>query len=208
MKSKKMNLVVVFFTMLLAILFIPKNAKATELNPNLYLGIQEFRQNTTPENMAYGINNPDRNGDPSNIVGAKIWKIVRYGSSSTTDTNYDDTTSYYCVKAGVGFTNTGDKATYDVSYNFKTERDAILTRNDPNLTSIVNTTNGTYYNLMALADLLYIPGQSSEQDKADLIAQAQSANVGYTVTLTDDDIDAVQQAAIWYFTNYDPSVDS
>lgn len=206
MKSKKMNFVVAFFAILLAALFIPKDVKAAELSPNLYLGIQEFRQNTTPENMAYGIKNPDRNGDSSNIVGAKIWKIVRYNSSSSTDTNYDDTTSYYCVKAGVGFANTGDKATYDVSYNFKTERDAILARNDDNLTSIVNTTNGTYYKIMALADLLYIPGQSSDADKAELLSHTQSPDVVYTVGLTDDDIDAVQQAAIWYFTNYDDAV--
>ena len=206
MKSKKMNFVVAFFAILLVTVFIPKDAKATELSPNLYLGIQEFRQNTTPENMAYGIKNPDRNGDLSNIVGAKIWKIVRYNSSSSTDTNYDDTTNYYCVKAGVGFANTGDKATYDVSYNFKTERDAILARNDANLTSIVNTTNGTYYKIMALADLLYIPGQSSDSDKAELLSHTQSPDVVYTVGLTDDDIDAVQQAAIWYFTNYDDAV--
>ena len=205
MKSKKMSFMVAFFAILLVAIFIPKNAKATELSPNLYLGIQEFRQNTTPENMAYGIKNPDRNGDSSNIVGAKIWKLVKYNSSSSTDTNYDDTTSYYCVKAGVGFANTGDKATYDVSYNFKTERDAILARNDENLTSIVNTSNGTYYKIMALADLLYIPGQSSEQDKAELLSHVQGSNGAYTVGLTDDDIDAVQQAAIWYFTNYDDS---
>ena len=206
MKSKKINFIVVFFAIILVSLFVPKDVKAAELTPNLYLGIQEFRQNTTPENMAYGIKNPDRNGDASNIVGAKIWKIVSYNSSSQTDTNYDDTTNYYCVKAGVGFANTGDKATYDVSYNFKTERDAILAKNDANLTSIVNTTNKTYYYIMALADLLYIPGQSSDQEKAELLTHTQTENVVYSVGLTDDDIDAVQQAAIWYFTNYDDAI--
>ena len=33
--------------------------------------------------------------------------------------------------------------------------------------------------------------------------QAGINSEDYTVDLTDDDIEAVQQAAIWYFTNHD-----
>ncbi len=199
MKSKKINLIIAFCIIILTALFIPKNVEATNLNPNLFLGVQEFRQNTVPTNMAYGINNPDRNGTVDDIVGAKIWKIVKF--NSLTDSTYDDKTTYYCVKAGVGFANTGDKATYDVSYDFKKERNLILQRNDPHLNSIVNTENGVYYKIMAISDLLYIPGVSSEQEKQELLSHIPDD--GYTVTLTDSDIDAIQQAAIWYFTNYD-----
>ena len=45
MKSKKINFIVVFFAIILVSLFVPKDVKEAELTPNLYLGIQEFRQN-------------------------------------------------------------------------------------------------------------------------------------------------------------------
>ena len=199
MKSKKISYLILFLAILFIAIFMPVNVKAKALNPNLILGVQEFRQNTVPANMAYGINDPDRNGTLDDMVGAKIWKLVKFNSLG--DSTYDDKTAFYCVKAGVGFANTGDKATYDVSYDFKKERDAILQRSDPHLTSIVNTENDVYYNLMAIADLLYIPGVSSEQEKQELLSHV--INEEYTAFLTDSDIDAVQQAAIWYFTNYD-----
>lgn len=181
---------------------IPNNSKAATLQPPIYLGIQEYRTNTDPENMAYGIGNPDRNGSTTDtIVGAKIWDIVKYNSLD--DNQYDNTINYYCVKAGVGFRNTGDKATYNVSYDFKKDRDEILSSNNKYLKSIVNTDNNTYYNIMALADLMYLPGVSTQQEKEALIKASGILSEEYPVQIKDSDIEAIQQAALWYFTNYD-----
>ena len=70
---------------------------------------------------------------------------------------------------------------------------------------MVSTDN--YYGIIALADLMYIPESSSTQEKTELVNAALKANnidpQNYNTSLTDEDIDAVQQAALWYFTNYD-----
>ena len=151
---------IVISIILFSLLFIGNKSKAADENLPLYLGIQEYRTNTDPKNMAYGIGNPDRNGsEVADIKGAKIWDIVKYNSMS--DNNYDNTVNYYCVKAGIGFRNTGDKATYNVAYDFKEDRNTMLglNNNDP-VKSIVQ--DEAYYKILALADLMYIPGESEE----------------------------------------------
>ncbi len=54
---------------------------------------------------------------------------------------------------------------------------------------------------------MYIPEKSTAQEKTELINAALKANninpANYNTSLTDEDVDAVQQAALWYFTNYD-----
>ena len=195
---------IVISIILFSLLFIGNKSKAADENLPLYLGIQEYRTNTDPKNMAYGIGNPDRNGsEVADIKGAKIWDIVKYNSMS--DNNYDNTVNYYCVKAGIGFRNTGDKATYNVAYDFKEDRNTMLglNNNEP-VKSIVQ--DEAYYKILALADLMYIPGESEESYKMELITNALRAGSmmeDYSVYLTDVDVEAVQQAAIWYFTNYD-----
>ena len=192
------------FIILIFSLMIPTKvkAKATTLTKPLYLGIQEYRTNSDPINMAYGIGNPDNNGSTTeSMVGAKIWDIVEYSSLSSSQ--YDNTKNYYCVKAGVGFRNTGDKATYDVSYDLKEDRDEILQSNNKYLKSIVSLDQDTYYNILGLADLLYIPGVSDEGYKDELIQNSGILQEEYPVEIKDSDLEAIQQAAIWYFTNYD-----
>ena len=205
MNVKKTSFLSAFAILFLSLIFFfNTNSKAATVNPPIYLGIQEYRTNTDPTNMAYGIGNPDRNGsEVADIKGAKIWDIVQYSSES--DTNYDNTVNYYCVKAGVGFRNTGDKATYNIAYDFKKDRSTMagLTNNEP-VSSIVQ--DEVYYKILALTDLMYIPGESEETEKMELITNALRAGSmmeDYSVYLTDVDLEAVQQAALWYFTNYD-----
>ncbi len=210
MRSKKLSFgIFIAIVILFGILFFPNKVNAeSDLNPNYYLGINEFREGTTPENMAYGINNPDRNGSTEDsIIGAKIWKIVKYNSNNESDNVYDDTISFYCVKAGVGFSDTTKRAAYNKSYDLVKDRTAIYNTNNSTLQSIVTAANDNYYGIIALADLMYVPESSNSQDKINLLNAAYSS-VGvnasaYPVPLTDDDIDAVQQAALWYFTNND-----
>ena len=192
----------VVFLMLMFSLLIPTKVRAVTLQKPLVLGIQEYRTNSEPVNMAYGIGNPDNNGSTTDsIVGAKIWDIVEYNSMA--DTQYDNTKNYYCVKAGVGFRDTGDKAIYDVSYDLKKDRDEILQANNKYLTSLVTMDNDAYYNILGLADLMYIPGVSSEEEKDKLIQDAGILQEEYPVEIKDSDLEAIQQAALWYFTNYD-----
>ena len=219
MKSKNLKLSIVLFAIsLFAIFCIPNFSKAsTQLNPNWYIGINEYRSNTTPANMGYSIKKP--NNHLTIDQGYKIWEIVKYNSNNESDTNYSTNLTLYCVKAGVGFrelstdTTTGEskpaikRATYTTSYNLikdKAELEGLKDRNKT-LYSLVSTDN--YYGIIALADLMYIPESSSAQEKTELVNAALKANnidpQNYNTSLTDEDIDAVQQAALWYFTNYD-----
>ena len=200
MNKKRITLLIVSIVFAIILMVIPnKVSAATTLTTPIYFGIQEFRSGTTPENMAYAINNPYDNGSTTDsIVGAKIWQIVKYNSK--TDANYT-TGNYYCVRAGVGFVNTGDIAEYNISYDFKTEKTAIASSGNTVLQSIVN--NGYYNNLLALADLLYLNGVSTDTERTALLEAAGIYEENYTAFLTDSDIEAVQQAAIWYYSNHD-----
>lgn len=212
MKSmKKITLLILSFIFAIAFMAIPNTVSAaTPLTPSLYFGIQEYRSGTTPANMGYAINNPDANGETTaSIRGTKIWQIVKYNSSS--DTNYV-TGNYYCIRSGVGFSDTNKKAEYNISYDFKTEKNAISSSGNTVLYNIVN--NGYYNNILALSDLFYLNGVSTNDDKKALLDAAgiyttdyyPEDNADYTVTLTDSDIEAVQQAALWYYSNHDDTL--
>ena len=210
MKLKKMLYVVAFLFFMSLMFFMTGEVKAGELSSPMYFGIQEYRTDSDPQGMAYGINNPNKNGSTTDtITGAKIWDVVRYNSSS--DSNYDNSIDYYCVRAGVGYRNTGDKATYDYTYDFKADRKSML---PPEEGSNVGSTNKylnyiasdeVYYKILAMTDLMYIENVSTEQEKTELInAALTAAHIDveeFPVGLTDSDIEAVQQAAIWYYTN-------
>lgn len=200
MNKKKITLLVVSIVFAIILMVIPNKASAaTMLTTPVYFGIQEFRNGTIPENLAYAINNPYDNGATiDSIVGAKIWQIVKYNSK--TDSNFN-TGNYYCVRAGVGFSDTNKKAEYNISYDFKTEKAVIASSGNTVLQSIVN--NGYYNNLLALADLLYLNGVSTETEKTALLEAAGIYEEEYTAHITDSDIEAVQQAAIWYYSNHD-----
>ena len=218
MKSKKLKLSILLFAIsIFAILFMPHSVEAsTKLNPNWYIGINEYRSNTTPANMGYSIKKP--NNHLTIDQGNKIWEIVKYNSNNESDTNYSTDLTLYCVKAGVGFRElstdqtTGSskpaikRATYTTAYNLLRDKAELLSLKDTNKTlySLVSTDN--YYGILALADLMYIPEKSTAQEKTELINAALKANninpANYNTSLTDEDVDAVQQAALWYFTNY------
>ena len=202
MKKKSILVAAICLTISIVLMILPTNSKAADLVTPLYFGVQEFRSGTTPNNMAYGINNPYANGSTTeSIVGTKIWQIVKYNTNSVGNFT---TGNYYCVRAGVGFRDVTDIATYNKSYDLKTEKDAILASGNPVLQSIVN--NGYFNNLLALTDLLYLNGESTEQERTALLNAAGIYADDYTAQLTDSDIEAVQQAAIWYFSNHDDAI--
>ena len=63
------------------------------------------------------------------------------------------------------------------------------------------TTVSKYDALLALSDLLYLVGDS-EEDKKAYLERAKIYEDQWDTVLTTDDISSVQQAAMWYFTNY------
>ena len=207
MKVKKSILAIAIILFGLIIFGSQNVSKAsTEVNPPLYMGVQEYRTDTDPANMAYGIGNPDRNGsDNASMVGKKIWDLVQYDSAD--GVSFDNTKNYYCIKAGVGFRNIDERATYNIAYDFIKDRNEIANSNNDAIKGLVSDQNDIYYKILAMIDLMYIPGESTEQEKTELINNALTAaglkTNPYTVEITDTDLEAVQQAALWYFTEQD-----
>ena len=207
MKTKKILLVVSLIVSTFIIAIIQNEVFATDATTPLYLGITELRTNSEP-NMGYAIGDPNTNQETGRA--AKIWNILEYtGEGDNASLKADGHKNIYCVKAGVGFSDTKKRETYNVFYDMKTEREKIKQQNDV-LKSIVEgtikvdeTTSVSKYDaLLALGDMLYLTGESSESDKTALLEAAVINADNWEFSLTDDDIGAIQQVAIWYFTNY------
>ena len=203
MSKKKITLTIMSIVIAILVMIIPNIAKAsTTLTTPLYFGINEFRDGTTPDKMGYAIFNPYANGaTEDSIVGTKIWQIVKYDSKTSTNMI---TGNYYCVRAGVGFSDINKRAEYTITYDLKTEKDKIEKSGNTVLNKIV--TNGQYNNLLALTDLVYLKGVSTDSEKTALLNAAGIHAEDYDNLITNSDIEAVQQAAFWYYTNHDDSL--
>ena len=214
MNRKSLLLSGIILIVLILVSLLPTKVVATQANTPLYLGVTEIRTNDTP-NMGYAIGDPNTNGTEG--YGAKIWNIQEHtGPGDNDPVKADGNKNIYCVKSGVGFSDTHKSATYNIFYNMKTERNDIGT-NVPPMTSVVNGeitneygTVNTYDALLALADMMYLI--DDENDEAEKEAYLEAAGIEtdpqyVSAILTRDDIAAVQQAAIWYFTNYDDEVE-
>ena len=209
MNRKNLLLSGIVLMILILVSILPTSVNAAQATTPLYLGITELRKNDTP-NMGYAIGNPNDNQTSGNA--AKIWNILEYtGPNDSDPEKANGNKNIYCVKSGVGFSDTNKRATYNLFFDMKTERDNIAALNDT-LRSIVEGTvpradgSGTvskYDALLALSDMLYlIENPVDEQAKAAYLESAGIESQAWDYPLTNDDIAAVQQAAIWYFTNY------
>ena len=193
---KKNNIMIgvfVFIFIFISNLFLEKVEAKEILNPEVYFGIVELRES----GMGYAMGNPSTGAE-------RIWNIVQY--SDTSFTNFEEA-NVYCIKADTGFSNATKTDIYDVTYNMKTEKDAIAKQNNI-LKGLIE--DGQYDNLLALGDLLYVPGVSTQSEKEQLLEKSGVMDILRNEYLedmeefyiTDDEIEAVQQAAVWYFTNY------
>ena len=213
MNRKNLLLSGIVLVVLLLVSLLPTVVNAADDGTKLYLGITELRTNDMPH-MGYAIGDPNTNGPEG--LGAKIWNIQEHeGPNEGDPVKADGNKNIYCVKAGVGFSNTHRTATYNIFYDMKTERNTIAT-NVPPMASVVNGTIETdsgsvnaYDALLALSDMLYLIDDDNNQAEKEAYLEAAGIQTDpqyVSAVLTRDDIAAVQQAAIWYFTNYDEMV--
>ena len=120
MKIKK-YLLGIIVAILCTFILAQNMSYAKSISP-IYLGVTEIRTLSTP-NIGYAIGDPKSNGsDPATARAAKIWNIVKYTTESSNDPTEGN---YYCVKAGVGFSDTHKRATYNLAFDLKTEREEI-----------------------------------------------------------------------------------
>ena len=158
--------------------------KAASAGP-LYLGIVSLRR------AGYGYQQE----------GSKVWKIAEYDSENGKTADLSKT--IYCIKGGPGF-GSSDMATggvptiskYTQKFNLKDLASI------PSTYSKILPTGSNYNSLMWLLDNIYImPAIGTDNTTArEEFLKSKIPNELYGL-ITDDDIDAVQQLAIWYFTN-------
>ena len=205
MSNQKVIKVLIAILLIICLAMIPSIVNAGELNPSLYFGITELRSAT---DMGYAIGDPGTNGETGR--SAKIWNIVQYSGENTNDPTE---VNVYCIKAGVGFTEgqgVREIQEYNLQFDMYTEREAIASQDANTNQVLYNLVNGGHYNeLLALANLVYIPGESTSAEREQLLENAGVIRIqqnyeglGEEYKITDDEIEAVQQAAMWYFTNY------
>jgi len=211
-KVKKIALIGIMMVIMLAVLVMAMPNTVNAVTLPMYLGITEIRTNDTP-NLGYAIGDPNTNGETGE--SNKIWSIVEYtGLGSDANLKADGAKDIYCLKAGIGFTNTHKRDEYTMSFNMKTQRSTIAETSDV-LRSIVEGTVpykasstatevqvSRYNSILALGDMLYLISDDENQ-KAEYLSKAGINAEDWDAVLTRDEIAAVQQAAIWYFTNYE-----
>ena len=175
---------VILTAMIISILaFSCLNKTNAEPGGPIYLGIVSLRSS------GYGY----RQG------GKQVWKIASYNSPS--GGTADLSQMIYCIKAGPGFgssdMSTGGVekiSTYNQKFNLKDLNSIESPYRD------VLPTGENYNKLMWVLDHLYIiPEDGNETDKNNFLKSVISTE-RYDL-LTNDEIDVIQQLAIWYFTN-------
>ena len=176
MKKGKILNTLKISTILIIVLFmlsVISNAATTTF------GLEEYRK-ARPNGSQYGYK----------VLEQKIWKVAKYNNNATT-IDYD--TAVYCLRAGYGFftATPGEfRANYNASYNFK-DKNAI-----PGLHTDLST---NYKSILWILDNAYtVKSPTATNDKVALLT---AAGIPSDSELTDDDIDVIQQLAIWYFTN-------
>lgn len=186
-----------------------------------WLGISEKRESGNSYKW-----NVDTTGN-----GKKVWKIATYPSGDIDLRNYEDL--YYCLNAKMGFGLNNGEMAEGKKDEYTTSIDMLDTLSKEVISGKSEGKIGENYNkVLWILSNAYVPGQTTQEEKAQLLKNAleyvKSDNTRFdklsgilpnrivnsvisenmldskeAINLTDDDIDVVQQMAIWYYTNSD-----
>ena len=178
------GLIITLGIVFMSLMFSPRVDAATA-DETLYLGLEQYRTS----------------GYSYQVIKKIMWKISSYADENGANPNKDRT--IYCIKAGPGF-GSGDMGEsyvgavtirpYTQKFDFK-NRDSI-TGNYLNAIP-----SGEKYNsLVWLLEHCYVPSLDENKEYRNILLT--NAEIPDS-ELSDDEIDVVQQLAIWYFTNTD-----
>ena len=183
MKTLKKFLVLIIAMIISILAFSGVNKTNAEPGGPIYLGLVSLRSS------GYGYTQG----------GKKVWKIAKYNSPS--GGTADLSQMIYCIKAGPGFgssdMSTGGAvkiSTYNQKFNLK------------DLSSIgspyrdVLPTGQNYNKLMWVLDHMYIINNYQDETAKNNFLKSVIPEERYSL-LTVDEVDVIQQLAIWYFTN-------
>lgn len=156
------------------------------------------------ENKWFGLELLRESGNGYIVNGKNVWEICSYGTGTTPSAVADHSETIYCLRAGIGFgsNNWGNSETekklYTSSFDMKQEK-------IPAEYLSVLPEGETYKKMLWILDNSYVaPKTAQEQNTANEYKNKLLEKAGIPQSenkLTDEDIDAVQQLAIWYFTN-------
>ena len=187
MKSvKKINKILLSFILSIitvAALSLSNFVQAANAGP-LYLGIELYR------NSGYAY----RQGQ------LEIFKILSYTSTDKTSRVQGEKT-IYCIKGGAGFGSATPSTTGAIAYTNKFDLKNVSAIPSPY--KDVLPTGENYNKLMWVLDHLFIMPENPQEDNTAEREAFLSKVIPeeFYEKLTNDDIDVVQQMAIWYFTN-------
>ena len=177
-KLKKIILSTLIGTLMFTAFSAVNIVKAESAGP-IYLGIVSLRKS------GYGYKQNDK----------KVWKIAQYNSTSDTVANTDKL--IYCIKAGAGFGS--ENSSVDIrEYNQKFDLRDVSSITEPYSNPL--PTGENYNKLMWVIDNMYTKIGEDNATEREAFLSTKIPNEFYEL-LTDDDIDVIQQLAIWYFTN-------
>ena len=202
-------IIIVMFGIVATTSFTEVNAK-TETS-SIYLGLSPFM--TQNPNFGYAINGyfgDNKVDDFANRKAAKIWNILKYTSQDSNST-YSNSEDIFCLREGEGFLDASGESSsniikeYNESFNMKNEKTEVNSKVH-NWSKTIDGVN-QYDAILAVLDLFYVQG-SSDEYRESLLENAigkEQYEEGYNedAKITNSDIKAVEQAALWYFTNYD-----
>lgn len=200
MKKVKL-LLILLFTIISTLIFTNEIYAANTMELNI-TSIRPYTSKT------YKVTTPNGNEHT-------VFKIIK---NNGTKYIYED--ALYCLRSGLGFGNSAnqntlnnqerldDDITYTEKFNLKTNATSVM--NYYRNTIGYNITNEEYNSILWIIDNMYLPEhKDSEEMKATLLKNVLKYDGGINVAstdlenLTDDDIEFVQQIALWYFSNYD-----
>ena len=211
MYKMKKKLAVIVIAIIAIMSFLIGHIISYANNGSIYVNITETNLN----GIGYGIGDPENGG-----AGRYIWVLRTYNSENASDLSATQR-NLYCIKAEYGEAwnpvNNGTIVEYNLSYDLQDDREKLinLLRNSSSeanemVLELLNPQGEAYRELLWILDNAYIAG---ETDKDEFLAKFgivkdeygyynENTHAGYDYILTDDDIKAVQSAAIWHFTNY------
>ena len=195
MKSRKGIVSILTAILILMIISISTKVNAEVAAVPKFLGIEEFR------NSGYGYS----------IDGKIVWKITEYDDMNGSNPNRNKT--IYCIKGGAGFGSQNENGEYVGKNEVKKYDHKFDLKNRETIDGnyLLAIPSGTDYNsLIWVLEHCYVPENDTTRTyRQELLDSAKDYHRNvlgdtdriYFEKLTDDDIDIVQQLAIWYFTN-------
>ena len=208
------SVITIIFTMI-AMIVLPNISRATKQTTSMWLKLVQPRNGT---NYSIGDGTFDGNQDPAVAVdstnGHRLWNVVQVDRNSGTYTDKN----LYCMNADIdGFgtleyqgawywndrtSTASDAVEFTTTYDLKADKEAVLNTvfSDTN----ISTVSTNYNKILALLDIIYDPEDNTygpNYKKTLLEAAGLNEN-----DLDDGAISALQQAAMWYFTNHNSNI--